>query len=46
MTKGELKWSTYKKVPLVVVDGKQINDSTVIITEVSRAFLRVEGLKG
>eukprot|EP00899_Mesostigma_viride_P015197 jgi/Mesvir1/23679/Mv18635-RA.1 len=28
LTKKEIKWSEYKKVPIVVVDGEQINDST------------------
>ncbi|KAJ7541327.1 hypothetical protein O6H91_10G054800 [Diphasiastrum complanatum] len=30
--KSELKWSEYKKVPVLVVDGEQLNDSTAIIT--------------
>lgn len=28
MGKKELKWSNYKKVPVLVVDGEQMNDST------------------
>ena len=28
MGKKELKWSEYKKVPVLVVDGEQMNDST------------------
>jgi microsomal prostaglandin-E synthase 2 len=28
MGKKELKWSDYKKVPVLVVDGEQMNDST------------------
>jgi microsomal prostaglandin-E synthase 2 len=26
--KKELKWSEYKKVPVLMVDGQQLNDST------------------
>jgi microsomal prostaglandin-E synthase 2 len=26
--KKEIKWSDYKKVPVLVVDGEQLNDST------------------
>lgn len=26
--KKEIKWSEYKKVPILVVDGEQLNDST------------------
>ncbi|KAL2631002.1 hypothetical protein R1flu_015688 [Riccia fluitans] len=33
--KKELKWSDYKKVPVVVVDGQQLNDSTAIITSLN-----------
>jgi len=33
--KKELSWSTYKKVPTVVVNGEQINGSATIITELS-----------
>lgn len=28
MGKKELKWSEYKKVPVLVVDGEPLNDST------------------
>lgn len=36
MLKSELKFSTYKKVPVVVIDGKvQLNDSSHIITCIS-----------
>lgn len=28
MSKSELKWSEYKKVPVLLVDGEQLNDST------------------
>ncbi|KAL8132800.1 uncharacterized protein LOC141712246 [Apium graveolens] len=30
-SKKEIKWSDYKKVPILVVDGEQMNDSSVII---------------
>jgi glutaredoxin len=30
--KKEIKWSDYKKVPVLVVDGEQLNDSTEIIS--------------
>lgn len=30
--KKEIKWSDYKKVPILVVDGEALNDSTGIIT--------------
>ena len=32
LTKAELKWSDYKKVPVVLLDGEQINDSSAIIS--------------
>lgn len=32
MNKKELQWSEYKKVPVLMVDGQQMNDSTVIIS--------------
>ncbi|XP_066499925.1 prostaglandin E synthase 2 isoform X2 [Hoplias malabaricus] len=28
----EIKWSTYRKVPILMVDGTQLNDSSVIIS--------------
>eukprot|EP00898_Chlorokybus_atmophyticus_P006524 jgi/Chlat1/6873/Chrsp51S06537 len=34
--KKELAWSQYKKVPVLVVDGEQFNDSTAIITELEK----------
>jgi microsomal prostaglandin-E synthase 2 len=40
MGKKEIKWSEYKKVPILVVDGEALNDSTAIITELTR---RIEG---
>ncbi|KAG6558185.1 hypothetical protein Mapa_000366 [Marchantia paleacea] len=33
--KKELKWSEYKKLPVLVVDGEQLNDSTAIITSLN-----------
>jgi len=41
MGKKELKWSDYKKVPVLVVDGEQMNDSTAIISELTR---RIDGV--
>ncbi|XP_024360069.1 uncharacterized protein [Physcomitrium patens] len=38
--KKEIKWSDYKKVPILVVDGEALNDSTAIITELTR---RIQG---
>jgi microsomal prostaglandin-E synthase 2 len=36
LTKTELKWSEYKKVPVVVLDGRdQINDSSAIISRLA-----------
>jgi microsomal prostaglandin-E synthase 2 len=35
LTKGELKWSKYKKVPVVVIDGEQVNDSSAIISRLA-----------
>eukprot|EP00250_Pteridium_aquilinum_P014034 c21736_g1_i1 orf=235-1218(-) len=32
MSKKELKWSEYKKVPILMVNGQQMNDSTAIIS--------------
>ncbi|CAK9881840.1 unnamed protein product [Sphagnum jensenii] len=34
--KKEIKWSEYKKVPVLVVDGEQLNDSTEIISTLQR----------
>lgn len=38
LNKKELKWSNYKKVPVLVVDGEQFNDSTAIITTLETRF--------
>lgn len=35
LTKAEIKWSDYKKVPVVVVDGEQLNDSSAIISRLA-----------
>jgi microsomal prostaglandin-E synthase 2 len=42
MGKKEIKWSEYKKVPILVVDGEALMDSTAIITELTG---RIEGEK-
>ncbi|KAK1404119.1 Prostaglandin E synthase 2 [Heracleum sosnowskyi] len=31
LSRKEIKWSDYKKVPILMVDGEQMNDSSVII---------------
>ena len=33
--KSELKWSEYRKVPVALVDGQQLNDSSAIITQLA-----------
>lgn len=33
VTKGQLSWSKYKKVPVAKIGEEQINDSNVIITQ-------------
>jgi len=38
LTKKELKWSDYKKVPVLVMDGEQYNDSSVIAEELQARF--------
>ncbi|PSC71399.1 prostaglandin E synthase 2-like [Micractinium conductrix] len=35
LTKAELKWSDYKKVPVIVIDGEQVNDSSAIISRLA-----------
>ncbi|KAL6770622.1 TEF18 [Auxenochlorella protothecoides x Auxenochlorella symbiontica] len=40
LTKAELKWSEYKKVPVVVMDGEQFNDSSAIISRLSASVGR------
>ncbi|MCO5595448.1 hypothetical protein L7F22_049490 [Adiantum nelumboides] len=38
MSKKELKWSEYKKVPILMVDGQQMNDSTAIISTLNEVI--------
>ncbi|KAJ0678192.1 putative prostaglandin-E synthase [Helianthus annuus] len=33
LSKKEIKWSDYKKVPILVVDGEQLQDSSAIIDQ-------------
>mmetsp|Transcript_39367 Transcript_39367/g.47729 ORF Transcript_39367/g.47729 Transcript_39367/m.47729 type:complete len:343 (-) Transcript_39367:481-1509(-) len=40
--KGELKWSEYQKVPVLMVNGEQLNDSTHIITTLSERIAEME----
>jgi microsomal prostaglandin-E synthase 2 len=35
ITKSEIKFSNYKKVPVLIVEGQQMNDSSVIISSLS-----------
>lgn len=35
LTKGELKWSQYKKVPVLKLGNEQLNDSTFIISKLA-----------
>lgn len=35
LTKGELKWSTYKKVPVVKLDEETITDSSAIMSRIA-----------
>lgn len=35
LTKGELKWSQYKKVPVITLGDEQLNDSSFIITKLA-----------
>ena len=35
LLKTELKWSEYRKVPVALVDGEQLNDSSEIITRLA-----------
>eukprot|EP00818_Percolomonas_sp_WS_P007713 CAMPEP_0117440810 /NCGR_PEP_ID=MMETSP0759-20121206/3288_1 /TAXON_ID=63605 /ORGANISM="Percolomonas cosmopolitus, Strain WS" /LENGTH=372 /DNA_ID=CAMNT_0005232599 /DNA_START=122 /DNA_END=1240 /DNA_ORIENTATION=+ len=43
MGKAELKWSQYKKVPVVIINGVQLNDSSVIITSLSQFLDNLNG---
>ena len=42
LTKGQLKWTEYKKVPVAVIDGDVITDSTAIVSQLA-AELDAEG---
>lgn len=35
LTKGQLKWTPYKKVPVAVIDGDVITDSTAIVSQLA-----------
>ena len=35
LTKGELKWSTYKKVPVMKLDAEVVVDSSAIISRLA-----------
>ncbi|XP_062118027.1 uncharacterized protein LOC133831671 [Humulus lupulus] len=39
ISKKEIKWSDYKKVPILVVDGEQLVDSSVIINKLGGKIL-------
>ncbi|XP_008453485.2 uncharacterized protein LOC103494185 [Cucumis melo] len=39
LSKKEIKWSDYKKVPILVVDGEQLVDSSAIIDQLSHRVL-------
>ncbi|MCH93771.1 prostaglandin E synthase 2-like, partial [Trifolium medium] len=39
LSKKEIKWSEYKKVPIVMVDGEQLNDSSAIIDKLGERIL-------
>lgn len=39
LNKKEIKWSDYKKVPILVVDGEQLVDSSGIIFRLSIQLL-------
>jgi microsomal prostaglandin-E synthase 2 len=39
LSKKEIKWSEYKKVPIVMVDGEQLNDSSAIIDMLGERIL-------
>uniref|UniRef100_A0A2P2KGZ0 Prostaglandin E synthase 2 n=1 Tax=Rhizophora mucronata TaxID=61149 RepID=A0A2P2KGZ0_RHIMU len=39
ITKKEIKWSDYKKVPILMVDGEQLVESSVIINQLSDKVL-------
>ena len=35
LTKSELKWSEYRKVPVAVLDGEAVTDSSAIISRLA-----------
>uniref|UniRef100_A0A0R0G4L2 GST N-terminal domain-containing protein n=1 Tax=Glycine max TaxID=3847 RepID=A0A0R0G4L2_SOYBN len=37
--KKEIKWTEYQKVPILMVDGEQLNDSSVIIDNLGHKIL-------
>ncbi|KAH1241319.1 Prostaglandin E synthase 2 [Glycine max] len=39
LSKKEIKWSEYQKVPILMVDGEQLNDSSVIIDKLGHKIL-------
>ncbi|PPD98945.1 hypothetical protein GOBAR_DD04031 [Gossypium barbadense] len=39
ISKKEIKWSDYKKVPILMVDGQQLVDSSAIIDQLSEKIL-------
>ncbi|CAI8595009.1 unnamed protein product [Vicia faba] len=39
LSKKEIKWSEYQKVPIIMVDGEQLNDSSAIIDKLGERIL-------
>ncbi|OIW16055.1 hypothetical protein TanjilG_04590 [Lupinus angustifolius] len=39
LSKKEIKWSEYQKVPILVVDGDQLNDSSAIIDKLGQKIM-------
>ncbi|XP_058722529.1 uncharacterized protein LOC131594424 [Vicia villosa] len=39
LSKKEIKWSEYQKVPIIMVDGEQLNDSSAIIDKLGEKIL-------
>ncbi|CAA0841133.1 Glutathione S-transferase family protein [Striga hermonthica] len=44
ISKNEIKWSDYKKVPILMVDGEQLVDSSDIINRLSRKIHQDEAI--
>ena len=42
LTKKQLKWAEYKKVPVAVLDGEAYGDSTAIITRLAAELKAAE----